>query len=180
VLPPGSVAAWVGPELVARQGLATSGGGAVGVDVGRQAGVAGRLSFRPPRSTSFGPATRLTEVGAELAGWARVGPIAARGGFALAGRRYALDTDTVAAHVAPQAAAGVSAPLTLGAWRLEVGVTAELDLARTRIGWSDADTVLAPAAMRVDLRLGAAQKSDHQIEPGADASTSDSAPERKR
>jgi hypothetical protein len=67
--------------------------------------------------------------------------------------------------------------MTAGGWRVEAAATAEIDLATTRIGWTAADRVLKPAALRVELRLGAAEK---KIEPLPDASTSTGTPNTKR
>ncbi|MEZ4237815.1 MAG: hypothetical protein R3F59_17045 [Myxococcota bacterium] len=140
-----------------------------------------RAAWRPPRATAFGPSTRLLEVAAAADGWAAFGPLVARAGAGLAARRWSLDTDPVAAHVVPQAVLGLAVPVAVGGWRISAGVAGEIDLATTHIGWSTADERLSPAAIRLDLRLGAADRAGSaapakNIEPGPSAATSAGTP----
>lgn len=149
---PSTVRVSVGAELVVRDRIWPAGGGWVDVRSGIRGGFGGRVGGRLPRTTRWGPETRLSEVYADLLVWARpAASVVGTVGLGLAGRWYAADGQPVAAHALPRASAGVSFPVDVGPAELALGAGVECDLLATEIGYPVDLTLLPPIAGRVEI-----------------------------
>lgn len=151
---PGVPRLWIGPEVVARAGVAAGAGGAVGVWFGHRGGAGFRVAGRLPRTVAVGGSPSLAELDADLELWGAATPwvtLVMAGGAS--GRRYAVGDAPIAVHVMPRAAAGVVVPVVTRRVSMGFGAALELDLGETRIGSAGAEERISPAALRIELRF---------------------------
>lgn len=156
----------MGAELVVREGLGLGPGAAFAVELRDRVGV--RASVRPTRAVDVIQEAGLGEVTVDLTATTRADPVWVGFGVGAAGRRYVLAGDVVALHVVPRIGLGSGVVVPFGRWQVEPALGVEIDLLRTRMGWTTATEVLSPLGFRSELRFGSRSK---KIEPESDLIT---------